>query len=321
MNMRILVTGGFGFIGSSFIKYLNDKGIKDIDICEPKGEYESKWSNTIDLIYNRIFHTEVLSDLCFNHYDAIIHLGANSSTSQGASSENWSNNIEYSNELVKKIANYVVKPILIFASSAATYGNETSDFSERLSVRPTNFYGFTKLETEKYIDKIECNSNIYRLRFFNVYGARESHKEDWGMSSPIYKWLASSSHTIELFESLNPLFPTGKMARDFIHVDDVCSVMYHCITHSGRNWDGDIYNVGSGTASTWEQVAETIFKAKNIARGLMVYKKMPESSARHYQYYTCANLSKLRNTLGYKKEFLSLEEGVKLTYKQMKDLL
>jgi ADP-L-glycero-D-manno-heptose 6-epimerase len=244
-----------------------------------------------------------------------VHLGANSSTNQEANSENWDNNIQYSNELIKRFNNHVNKPIFIFASSAATYGNETSDFSERLNVRPTNFYGFTKLETEKAINSIDYKNNIYSLRFFNVYGAREAHKV--GMSSPIYKWLTLPNDTIELFESLNPLFPTGKMARDFIHVDDVCSVIWHCINSKNK---GGTYNVGSGVASTWEQVANTIFKTKNVNTGSIVYKRMPESISKHYQYYTCANLDKLRNVLNYNQEFLSLEKGIQLTYKQINQL-
>ena len=313
--MKILVTGGFGFIGSSFIKYLNNKGITNIDICEPKGKYESKWFNTTDLFYSNIINSDNPYSITNCNYDVIVHLGANSSTNQEANSENWDNNIQYSNELIKRFNNHVNKPIFIFASSAATYGNETSDFSERLNVCPTNFYGFTKLETEKAINSIDYKNNIYSLRFFNVYGAREAHKV--GMSSPIYKWLTLPNHTIELFESLNPLFPTGKMARDFIHVDDVCSVIWHCINSKNK---GGTYNVGSGVASTWEQVANTIFKTKNVNTGSIVYKIMPESISKHYQYYTCANLDKLRNVLNYNQEFLSLEKGIQLTYKQINQL-
>ena len=313
--MKILVTGGFGFIGSSFIRYINKKGITDIDICEPKGKYECKWFNVTDLFYSNIINSDNPYCITNCNYDVIVHLGANSSTNQEANSENWDNNIQYSNELIKRFNNHVNKPIFIFASSAATYGNETSDFSERLNVRPTNFYGFTKLETEKAINSIDYKNNIYSLRFFNVYGAREAHKA--GMSSPIYKWLTLPNHTIELFESLNPLFPTGKMARDFVHVDDVCSVIWHCINSKNK---GGTYNVGSGVASTWEQVANAIFKTKNISTGSIVYKRMPESISKHYQYYTCANLNKLRNTLGYNQEFFSLEEGIELTYKEIKEI-
>ena len=315
--MKILVTGGFGFIGSSFIRYLNKKGITNIDICELKGKYESKWFNTTDLFYSKIIHSD--NNYCFTNYnyDAIVHLGANSSTNQEANSENWDNNIQYSNGLIQRIDNHVNKPVFVFASSAATYGNETSDFSERLNVRPTNFYGFTKLETEKAINSIHYKNNIYSLRFFNVYGAREAHK--LGMSSPIYKWLTSTNlnHAIELFQSQNNLFPTEKMARDFVHVDDVCSVIWHCINSKNK---GGTYNVGSGVASTWEQVANAIFKTKNISTGSIVYKRMPESISKHYQYYTCANLNKLRNTLGYNQEFFSLEEGIELTYKEIKEI-
>lgn len=319
--MRILITGGFGFIGSSLVKYLNDRGFANIDIAEPEDQYASKWRNAVDIVYNTIIDSsDLIKNNCFN-YDTIIHLGANSATNQPANKENWFNNIDYSKLLISKCNNRVNTPIIIFASSASVYGNETSNFSERLDLVPINFYAYTKLNVEKYIKKLPNNNNIYCLRFFNVYGAREHHKVESSMSSPIYKWLKSTdnNHTIELLESSNPLFPTKKMARDFIYVDDVCSIIHHCMSHRGNN-DGGIYNVGSGVASTWEQVANAIFKTKNISCGSLAYRKMPESLAKHYQYYTCADTNKLRNDLGYKQNFLSIEEGIELTYKEIKDL-
>jgi ADP-L-glycero-D-manno-heptose 6-epimerase len=315
--MKILVTGGFGFIGSSLIKYLNFKNQSDIDICEPRGAYESKWQNVVDLKYNRVLDVDYFNNsVVFDQYDAVVHLGANSATTQSADAFNWENNISFSTRLIKRINNSSKKPVIIFASSAAVYGNETVNFAESNEVKPTNFYGFTKLRVEKELQELNSIfSNIYFLRFFNVYGGREQHKG--GMASPIYRWLTSSDSSIELFESLNPNFPQGQMKRDFIHVIDVCKVICHCIDNRRK---GDIYNVGTGVATSWEDVAQAVFKTKGIADGKILYKKMPVSLINNYQYYTCANIDKLRNQLKYEHQFLNIEEGVKMTYDRIKEI-
>ena len=152
-----------------------------------KGDEQRITLNASDLDYKTIISPRYFSDhVLVDKYDAVIHLGANSSTSQEADASNWENNISFSKRLINRVTSQRDKPVIIFASSAAVYGNETSDFSERLDVKPTNFYGFTKLMVEKEIEKLN-NHRIFCLRFFNVYGARERHKRE--MASPIYRWL------------------------------------------------------------------------------------------------------------------------------------
>lgn len=314
--MKVLVTGGCGFIGSSFIKFLNNKGITNIDICEPENNYQNKWKNLIDLRYNRILDPEtVLENVAYYSYDAVVHLGANSDTSQLPNKENWDNNINFSRQLIYQSQNALRKPIIVFASSAAVYGKETVDFSERLNVKPTNFYGFTKLDTEKRIQSLSINKNIYSLRFFNVYGGREMYKRN--MSSPIFKWLNQEEKEIILFLSSNDNFKTSDMRRDFIYVYDVCEVIFHCLTSEVI---GGTYNVGSGVATAWDIVAKEVFKAKNIDDGTICYALMPEKYIDHYQYYTCADLFRLRNELGYQKSFTSIKDGVRLTLEEMINL-
>lgn len=316
--MKILVTGGCGFIGSSFVKYLNDKGITNIDICEAKDQFESKWQNIYDLTFNQIITSDILVNYVSHYrYDAIVHLGANSDTSQPPTKDNWENNISLTESMILK--NLYRNPIFIFASSASVYGNGI-DFTETAAVKPTSFYGFTKLEVEKKIAKLskKYSENIYSLRFFNVYGGRERYKNiDKNMSSPIFKWLHQKEKAITLFLSGNSNYKLTDMKRDFVYVYDVCDVIYHCIINKGR---GGTYNVGSGIATGWETIAKEIFKAKNINDGNISYRLMPEQITKYYQYYTCANLNKLRNELGYQKDFTSIEEGIKLSLQEINNI-
>lgn len=317
--MKIVITGGCGFIGSSLIRFLNSKKIYDIDICEPNGAYQSQWRNLIDLRYNKIISPAALLNVVDYEYNVIIHLGANSDTKQKPSPRNWYNNIDFSKSLIDKVSlsSDDNKPLFIFASSAAVYGKETINFEECIQVKPTNFYGFTKLDVEKYILGLIDNKNFYSLRFFNVYGAREFHKEQNETCSPIFKWLNQKDSKINLFQSENPNFKNSQMKRDFIYVYDVCDIIYHCMNNAQSV--GGIYNVGTGEAKSWENVAKAIFDAKGIS-GTVSFNLMPHSMRDHYQYYTCSNNNCLRTILGYKKNFTTLEEGIKLTYEEMNSL-
>lgn len=327
---KILITGGAGFIGSSLIEFLNNQGIKDITIVN-KNWYK-RWQNLNGLKYIDLFDSSASNSLEFFptgsfNFDAIIVMGANSSTTANASEEvyeeNYYDTIRFLTGIFSRVK-YLKKPIpVIFASSAAVYGAEEENFVERVDdLHPLNFYAFTKLQVDKYImDNMHhyasSGINIYSLRFFNVYGGkREIYKGP--MQSVISKWAASASSEIHLFRSNNPRYKDGEQSRDFVHINDICKVISHIIENGGPI---GIYNVGTGNPVSYRALASKVFDAKKVAKNLqrIFYQSLPPELEKQYQYRTCANIEKLRHTLNYKDEFITIDEGIQLaieTYKK-----
>lgn len=294
----ILLTGGAGFIGSSLIAFLNGKGIKPfIYDTNPYVQYK----NLIGLKYT------LISDVTYMYggsaYKTIIHLGAHSRTNLEPNKENYDNNVFSVVNLVKTF------PCSrhIFASSASIYGN-LKVFTED-QVNPESFYAFTKWRVENFGIENYPN-NFYSLRFFNVFGARESYKEN--MASPVYKWLTEKNNFGDGINRLN-IYQTPEMARDFIHVDDICEIIWFFMS---KNVAGGIYNAGTGIASKWTDVANIIKSLIPDKCSVSTENCLPPN-LNNYQYYTCANLTKLRS-VGFDHKFLTLEEGIKKTYEKLK---
>jgi len=276
--MKYLITGGAGFIGSTYIKHLNDKGITNIDILETK-DFPSKWENLKDLKFNDIYDL----DQHIGVYDVIVDFGAFSQTYLSPSRDNYENNLNGVNLMGSASR-------IIFISSASVYGN-TEDFSEDSKLDPTNFYAFTKMILEKKVK----GSNFPILRLFNVYGERESLKSN-NSSSPVYK---------ALYSKIPFYYDTNYVKRDFVYVGDVCDVIdYFVMIPLSKLKNQNIINVGSGQARTFKEVAD-------IAR-CEAYPKSLEQivDTKNYQYYTCADLTLLRK-LGYDKPMTTLEEGIR----------
>lgn len=287
---NVVVTGGFGFIGSNLVRLLNSKGVTPY-VIEKKDRIGAKWRNMRGLSFNLVdsIPCVVDSDLC------VCHLGADVDTTAPMTAALWENNVDESIKLYKETMDREGR--FIYASSGAIYGNEEKDFAERIEgMMPENAYAFTKWHLDRWF---EGKRNVYGLRFFNVYGPGEAHKGN--MKSLVSRALDIKDGVFEIFKIGRDDIKDGDQARDFIHVDDVCSVIYRFI--KVKNPKGGLFNVGTGVATPFNEIADILGLQKR-------YIDMPAAVKDQYQYYTKADLTKLR-AHGYTKPFLTVEEGIK----------
>lgn len=307
--MSILVTGGAGFIGSCVVRMLNDEGADDIIIVDNIASTE-KWKNIENKKFRNYYNKDEFLECLpkIESIEKIVHLGACSSTTERDFDYLWKNNVEYS----KRLWEYATEKRIpfIYASSAATYGDGTKGFDDKKNIdvlMPLNGYGYSKqsfdLWTENYAEGTP--GQHVGLKFFNVYGPNEYFKGS--MASMIFHGFnqIKASGKVKLFKSYNPLYKDGEQLRDFVYVKDICSVIKWLLEHKSVN---GIFNVGTGTTGSFRELAENTFTALNLQPNIE-YIEMPEGLKEKYQYYTCADMSKLRDA-GYNKQFYSLQEGV-----------
>lgn len=305
----IVVTGGAGFIGSCIVRTLNDAGIEDIIIVDNIASTD-KWLNIRNKKYIKYVHkNEFLQELpAYEGVTAIIHMGAQSATTEKDFDYLWKNNFEYT----KTLWNYCAEKQIsfIYASSAATYGDGAQGFDDRMDIDtllPLNGYGYSKQLFDlwvKHQTKVFPKQHV-GLKFFNVYGPNEYFKGS--MASMVfhgYKQICESG-SIKLFKSCNPDYEDGGQLRDFVYVKDICSVIYWLLQNTQVS---GLFNVGTGRAQSFKELAEATFHAMGMAPNI-VYIDMPEHLKKKYQYYTKAELTLLRDR-GYDKEFVNLDEGV-----------
>lgn len=307
----IVVTGGAGFIGSAVIWRLNQMGEENIVIVDALRTKE-KWKNLSGLKFADIYHkTEfynrvVEENLPFD-LDAIIHMGACSSTTETDADYLLSNNYRYTLELVK----YALprKARFIYASSAATYGDGSNGYDDdenKLNeLKPLNMYGYSKHLFDLWAKRMGVLDKITGLKFFNVFGPNEYHKGD--MKSLVCKAFDQINNTgkIKLFKSYKSEYKDGEQKRDFIYIKDAVDIVLYFLENKEKN---GIFNVGTGNARTWNDLAAGIFKAMDKPDSIE-YIDMPDNLKDKYQYFTQANMCKLKN-IGYNKEFTSLEASV-----------
>lgn len=308
----ILITGAAGFIGINTVLSLNKHGISDLILVD-HFELEEK-SEKLKLFQ---YHKSLLINDCEAllggnsdmNIDLVIHLGAITDTTCDDSELLKKLNVDFS----KKIWHYCSKNNikLIYASSAATYGigDKGFDDDERKinQLQPLNKYGKSKNDFDLWaINQSESPSSWIGLKFFNVYGPYEDNK---GKMASVVHWGLRKIYvekSINLFKSLNTDFKDGYQTRDFIFVGDVINI----ILFFKKNQFTGIYNVGTGDPQPFLILAETLFDSLNIPRKIN-YINMPETLIDIYQYYTAANIKKLRN-IGYNQQFTTLEDGVKI---------
>lgn len=307
----IVVTGGAGFIGSAIVSKLNDLGHNNIIIVDRLGTSE-KWKNLNGLDFMDIHHKDDFFNMLIDErvpfsIDAVIHMGACSATTEKDADYLAQNNFRYSTELAKYCLPRRAR--FIYASSAATYGDGSKGYDDIMEIsdlRPLNMYGYSKLMFDLWTRKMEINKKIVGLKFFNVYGPNEYHKDD--MRSVVHKAFEQiqSVGKVNLFKSDHPDYKDGEQMRDFIYVEDVVNIVAHFLEHRET---GGLFNVGTGKARSWNDLVTALFNALDLPVNIE-YVDMPDHLKGKYQYFTQATVDKIREAGGYKKEFTSLEDGV-----------
>ena len=290
-----VVTGGAGFIGSAMVWKLNQLGIKNILIVDELGSSE-KWKNISGLYFQDYVHkTDFLDHLASEKYpafQAIIHLGAISATSETNADLLIQNNVRYSQELALHCLKHHIR--FIYASSAATYGDGAEGYSDDESqihkLRPLNMYGYSKHLFDIWALKNNYTSAMVGLKFFNVFGPNEYHKLD--MTSVVYKAYHQILETgkVRLFKSYKPGIADGEQSRDFVYVKDCLDIIAWFLDNPNVN---GIYNIGTGVARSFKDLVTATFKAIN--KPVMIdYFDMPETLKGKYQYFTKADMQKLQ---------------------------
>lgn len=314
LDGRILVTGGAGFIGSALIWALNRRGITDIVATDILGQDE-KWKNLVPLRFGDYLEAGVFrrriqeSASAFGKFSAVFHLGACSATTERDASYLADNNYEFTKELAAWTLGQ--KGRFIYASSAATYGDGAQgmddDSPDLHALRPLNMYGYSKHLFDLHARSRGWLNQIVGVKYFNVFGPNEDHKGDMrSLVNKAYQQILSTGK-VQLFKSYKPEYRDGEQMRDFLYVKDAVEMTIH-FADTGIA-AGGLYNLGSGEANTWVTLARSIFDALD-REPKIEFIEMPEVLRGKYQYYTKADISKLRSS-GYRQPVTPLAEAVR----------
>ena len=307
----IIVTGGAGFIGSSLVWRLNELGESKIIIVDDLGTDE-KWKNLVPLKFVDFVHKDDFISMVLDREfpfetDSIIHMGANSSTTEKDADHLFSNNYLYTKELAQYCLEKNIR--FIYASSAATYGDGSLGFDDDENklglLRPLNMYGYSKQLFDLWAKRNGAFDKIVGLKYFNVFGPNEYHKGD--MRSVVHKAFEQVRDTgkVRLFKSLNPKYKDGEQLRDFIYIKDAVEMTLFFLDKPNTS---GLFNIGSGKARTWNDLVTALFKAMNKPVKIE-YIELPQHLQDKYQYFTEANIVKIKKA-GFTTPTTRLEDGV-----------
>ncbi len=311
----IVITGGAGFIGSNLVAALEDRQTAELVVCDGLGK-DDKWRNIAKRDLAAIVPPDQMLDYLDGHagrIDTIFHLGAVTSTTESDADLIVATNFTLSLRLWHWCAHTGTR--LIYASSAATYGDGAQGFDDDPAIpalarlRPLNPYGWSKHLFDRRVARLIADGAVVPrqwagLKFFNVYGPNEYHKGDMAsVISRLYPRLVAGEPA-RLFRSCHPDYPDGGQVRDFVWVGDCVAVMLWLYDHPEIC---GLFNVGSGQARSWLDLANSVFAAAGLPPRIE-FIDMPEALRDRYQYFTQARVDRLR-AAGFDRPFTRLEDG------------
>ncbi|XHR28070.1 MAG: ADP-glyceromanno-heptose 6-epimerase [Chthoniobacteraceae bacterium] len=308
-NQRILVTGGAGFIGSALVWELNRRGVDAVVVADHLGRSE-KWRNLVPLHIEDYLEADDLLERLeageLGRFHLVIHLGACSATTEQDAAYLVRNNFEFTKRLAAWSLSHGAR--FVYASSAATYGDGSAGMSDTAPIeplRPLNMYGYSKHLFDLYAQRQGWLPRIVGVKYFNIFGPNEDHKAD--MRSVVHKSFAQVKETgvIRLFRSYRPDYEDGEQQRDFLYVKDAVAMTLHLAANRKA---GGLYNLGCGKAHSWNELARAIFAALD-REPQIEYVDMPEVLRGKYQYFTQADIGRLRAS-GYERPVTPLADAV-----------
>lgn len=306
----IVVTGAAGFIASCLTAKLNTEGFENLILADDFS-IEKKRRNYVDKKYETLIQRDKFIDWLEKHageVDFVFHLGARTDTTEHNKAIFDELNLQYSKDIWRICTKHQIP--LIYASSAATYGDGSLGFTDShdlvKDLQPLNAYGRSKNDFDQWVLQQDSQPPQWAgFKFFNVYGPNEYHKGR--MASVVFHAYhqVKQSGSLKLFRSHHPDFEDGMQLRDFIYVKDVCDVLFFCFEYKAPS---GLYNLGTGKARSFLDLGKAVFRALEMPENIE-FIDIPWDIRDKYQYYTQAEMQKLRGK-AYAKEFTTIEKGV-----------